>query len=359
MIQFENVSKTFRTKDHEVQALRNVTLRVHPGEIYGIVGFSGAGKSTLIRLVNRLETPDSGTVRVDGKLLSDLSNRELKELRRQIGMVFQSFNLLEAKTVYHNVAIPLMLEGKSKAEIEKRVSEVLDFVELSDKRNAYVSQLSGGQKQRVGIARALATSPRILLCDEATSALDPQTTESILKLLRRVNQEMGITILLITHQMQVIQMICDRVAVMEDGAVVEEGSVLDVFGRPQQEITRRFVRTVINDHVPESFFDSIRAENRPYRLEQLKFIGDSVNEPVIATLCRREGLDVNIVGANISEMQGSMMSVFILQLIGEPEAIAEAEAYIDASGALRQRLWVDWESRVVTEIPDERSGSNG
>ena len=311
MIQLEHVSRTFREKNMEVRALQDVSLHVREGEIFGIVGFSGAGKSTLIRLVNRLETPDSGTVRVKGQDLAALTGKELTALRRKIGMVFQQFNLLEGKTVFHNI--------------------------------------SGGQKQRVGIARALATAPEILLCDEATSALDPQTTESILKLLKRVNREMGITIMLITHQMQVIQLICDRVAVMEDGKIVEEGSVLDVFGRPQAEVTKRFVRTVINDQVPETFYDTIRSENRHYRLEQLKFIGDTVNEPVIANLCRREGLDVNIVGANISPMQGSMMSVFILQLIGETDAINEAEAYIDQSGAIRKRLTIDWENRTVTE----------
>ena len=349
MIRLEHVSRTFREKNMEVRALQDVSLHVRKGEIYGIVGFSGAGKSTLIRLVNRLETPDSGTVRVNGQELAGLKGKALTSLRRKIGMVFQQFNLLEGKTVFHNIAIPLRMEGRPKEEIERRVSEVLDFVELGDKKNAYVSQLSGGQKQRVGIARALATAPEILLCDEATSALDPQTTESILKLLKRVNREMGITIMLITHQMQVIQLICDRVAVMEGGKVVEEGNVLDVFGRPQAEVTKRFVRTVINDQVPETFYDTIRAENRHYRLEQLKFIGDTVNEPVIANLCRREVLDVNIVGANISPMQGSMMSVFILQLIGETDRLNEAEEYMDRSGAIRKRLKIDWENRAVTE----------
>ena len=349
MIQLEHVSRTFREKSMEVHALQDVSLHVREGEIYGIVGFSGAGKSTLIRLVNRLETPDSGTVRVNGQELASLKGKALTSLRRKIGMVFQQFNLLEGKTVFHNIAIPLQLEGWPKEKIERRVAEVLDFVELGEKKDAFVSQLSGGQKQRVGIARALATEPNILLCDEATSALDPQTTESILKLLKRVNQEMGITIMLITHQMQVIQMICDRVAVMENGKVVEEGNVLDVFGRPQAEVTKRFVRTVINDQVPETFDDTIRSENRHYRLEQLKVSGETVNEPVIADLCRRDGLDVNIVGANISPMQGSMMSVFILQLIGETEKLNEAEAYIDQSGAIRKRLLIDWENRTVKE----------
>ena len=351
MIQIDHVSKTFREKKLEVNALRDVSIHVDKGDIYGIVGFSGAGKSTLIRLVNKLETPDSGSVAVAGQALDGLKGQELHRLRRRIGMVFQQFNLLEGKTVYHNVAIPLLLEHRSRAETDRRVNEVLAFVGLSDKKDAYVSQLSGGQKQRVGIARALATSPEILLCDEATSALDPQTTESILRLLKRVNREMGITILLITHQMQVIQLICNKVAVMEHGKVVEEGTVIDVFGRPKSEVTRRFVRTVINDQVPETFYDTIRSENRHYTLERLKFIGDAVNEPVIASLCRRPGLEVNIVGANISELQQSMMSVFILQLVGSDEEIRDAERYIDGTGAIRQRLAIDWQSRSVTELP--------
>lgn len=357
MIQINHVSKTFREKKLEVKALQDVSIHVEKGDIYGIVGFSGAGKSTLIRLVNKLETPDSGSVVVAGQSLAGLKGKELHHLRRRIGMVFQQFNLLEGKTVYHNIAIPLLLEHRPKAEIDKRVAEVLAFVELSDKKEAYVSQLSGGQKQRVGIARALATSPEILLCDEATSALDPQTTESILRLLKRINREMGITILLITHQMQVIQLICNKVAVMEYGKVVEEGAVIDVFGSPKAEVTKRFVRTVINDQVPETFYDTIRSENRHYTLEQLKFIGDSVNEPVIANLCRRSGLEVNIVGANISELQQSMMSVFILQLVGSDDAIREAETYIDSAGAIRQRLVIDWQSRSVTELPAGKEGA--
>ncbi len=215
---------------------------------------------------------------------------------------------------------------------------MLRFVELEEKENAYVSQLSGGQKQRVGIARALATSPDILLCDEATSALDPQTTESILRLLQRVNREMGVTILLITHQMQVIQLICNKVAVMEYGRIVEEGSVLSVFGTPKEEVTRRFVRTVINDRIPEKFISVVRNETRNQQVELLKFIGDSVKEPLIANLCRMEGLEVNILGATIQEMQGSVMSVFILQLIGEDALIAQAEDKIDQADALRERM---------------------
>ena len=309
MIDIEHVSKTFMVKKTEVRALRDVSIHVDKGEIYGIVGFSGAGKSTLIRLVNRLETPDEGTVRVAGQDLAGLKGKALHAMRRRIGMVFQQFNLLEGKTVYHNVAIPLILEHRSRAEIEKRVMEILAFVELSDKRDAYVSQLSGGQKQRVGIARALATSPEILLCDEATSALDPQT-----------------------------QLICDRVAVMEDGRVLEEGTVLEVFGNPKEEVTRRFVRTVINDQIPEKFVSVVRSETRNQQVELLKFIGDSVEEPLIANLCRTEGLEVNILGATIQEMQNSVMSVFILQLIGDGALIDAAEKRIDAAGVLRERM---------------------
>lgn len=338
MIRIEHASKTFAGKQGPVHALQDVTIHVEKGDIFGIIGFSGAGKSTLIRLVNRLETPDEGTVTVDGSRLDALNSTELRRTRRKIGMVFQQFNLLESKTVYHNIALPLILEGAPKDRIEKRVSEVLRFVELEDKRETYVSQLSGGQKQRVGIARALATEPSVLLCDEATSALDPQTTESILRLLKRINREMGVTILLITHQMQVIQMICSKVAVMENGRVVEQGSVLDVFGRPRAEVTQRFVRTVINDQIPASVLDLVHTETRHYQVERLKFIGASVKKPVISEICKTGGIEVNVLGATVQELQDSVMCVFILQLIGPQERIEQAEQSIDAAGVLRERV---------------------
>ncbi len=338
MIRLEHISKRFTGPGGTVDALKDVSVHVEKGDIYGIIGFSGAGKSTLLRMVNRLETPDSGAVTVDGQPLAGLSKSGLRQLRRKIGMVFQQFNLLEGKTVFQNVAIPLVLEGVPKERIARRVTEVLRFVELEDKRDTYVSQLSGGQKQRVGIARALATEPAILLCDEATSALDPQTTESILHLLKRVNREMGVTILLITHQMQVIQMICNKVAVMENGQVVEQGSVLEVFGRPRAEVTRRFVRTVINDRIPESILDLVREETRPYQIERLKFIGSSVKKPVISEICKTEGVEVNILGATVQEMQDSVMCVFILQFFGSDNDIARAERTIDGAGVLRERV---------------------
>ena len=292
MIKVEHTNKTFSGKYGEVHALQDVSIHVEKGDIYGIIGFSGAGKSTLLRLVNGLETPDSGTVMVHDQDLGSLKKAELRKLRRKIGMVFQQFNLLDSKTVFHNIALPLILEKAPKDVIEKKVNEVLRFVELEDKKDTYVSQLSGGQKQRVGIARALTTTPDILLCDEATSALDPQTTESILKLLKKINKEMGVTILLITHQMQVVQMICNKVAVMENGKVVESGSVLDVFGKPQALVTKRFVQTVINDQIPESIVSLVKEQKEHFQVERLKFIGSSVKRPVISDICQVEGTGI-------------------------------------------------------------------
>lgn len=338
IIDIRGVSKTFRSKAGEVAALKDVSLRVDKGDIYGIIGFSGAGKSTLIRLVNQLERPDSGSVKVDGRELTALSAKELRAARRDIGMVFQQFNLLERKSVYHNVALPLILEGTPKAAIKERVEEVLRIVELEDKRNTYVSQLSGGQKQRVGIARALATQPKIMLCDEATSALDPKTTESILALLKRINRELGVTILLITHQMQVIQRICTKVAVMEDGKVVEQGSVLGVFSAPREEITREFVRTVINDRIPASIMGLLETDHRPYRVEELRFIGETARKPVLSTISQLPDLEVNILGATVEEMQETILCLYLVQLIGEDRAIERAESVIDEAGVLREKV---------------------
>lgn len=340
MIKVEHANKTFSGKYGKVHALQDVSIHVEKGDIYGIIGFSGAGKSTLIRLVNGLETLDSGTVTVHGEELGSLKKPQLRKLRRKIGMVFQQFNLLESKTVYHNIALPLILEKVPKAEIDNKVKEVLQFVELEDKKDVYVSQLSGGQKQRVGIARALTTTPDILLCDEATSALDPQTTEAILKLLKKINREMGVTILLITHQMQVVQMICNKVAVMEKGQVVEAGSVPDVFGKPQAPVTKRFVQTVVNDQIPESIISLVKEQKEHFRVERLKFIGSSVKRPVISDICHVEGIVVNILGATVQELQDNIMCVFILQLLGSEEKILKAEKQIDENGVIRERVEV-------------------
>ena len=341
LIQIEHVSKTFSGKYGTVHALDDVSIHVEKGDICGIIGFSGAGKSTLIRLVNGLETADSGKVTVCGKELSALKKPELRALRRKIGMVFQQFNLLESKTVYHNIALPLILAKTPKAEIDKKVMEVLKIVELEDKKDTYISQLSGGQKQRVGIARALTTDPELLLCDEATSALDPQTTESILKLLKRINREMGVTILLITHQMQVVQMICNKVAVMESGKIVESGSVLEVFGSPKMPVTKRFVQTVIRDQIPDSIVSLVKEQKENFCVERLKFIGSSVKRPVISDICKTDGVVVNILGAAVQELEDSVMCVFILQLIGDDESIRKAEEQIDKNGVLRERMEVE------------------
>ena len=327
MIQLEHISKRYVGPSGTVDALKDVSVHVEKGDIYGIIGSSGAGKSTLLRMVNQLEKPDTGTVTVAGRELSTLSKAELRKMRRKIGMVFQQFNLLESKTVFQNVAIPLILEGIPK--------------ELHDKRDTYVTQLSGGQKQRVGIARALATEPAILLCDEATSALDPKTTESILGLLKRINKKMGVTILLITHQMQVIQMICNKVAVMGNGQIVEQGTVLDVFSQPHAPVTQEFVRTVINDQIPKSILDLLQTETRHYVIDRLKFIGASVKKPVISEICQIAGVEVNILGATVQEFGESIMCIFILQMFGSDDKLLQAEAQIDATGVLRERVVFD------------------
>lgn len=272
MIELRNVSKIFKTKESEVKALDDVSLKIEDGDIYGIIGFSGAGKSTLIRTINALEVPTSGQVLVDDEDINALRKSELRKKRKKIGMIFQQFNLLETKTVYENIALPLVLNHVPKEQIKRKVEEVLEYVELTDKRDIYPSKLSGGQKQRVGIARALATEPSILLSDESTSALDPKTTKAILKLLKKINKELKITIVLITHEMNVIQSICNHVAVMENGRIVERGEVLEVFSEPKQEITRNFVKTVINDSVPELLVESIKSEKKNNKLLKLKFL---------------------------------------------------------------------------------------
>ena len=341
IVRIQGLNKTFHGRAGTVVALNGIDLDIYRGEIFGIIGLSGAGKSTLVRCINFLEKPTEGTVTVDGQELGKLSKKQLLEARRSMGMIFQQFNLLESKTVYHNIALPLILAKTPKVEIDKKVKEVLKIVELEDKKDTYISQLSGGQKQRVGIARALTTDPELLLCDEATSALDPQTTESILKLLKKINRKMGVTILLITHQMQVVQMICNKVAVMESGKIVESGSVLEVFGSPKMPVTKRFVQTVIRDQIPDSIISLVKEQKENFRVDRLKFIGSSVKRPVISDICKTKGVVVNILGAAVQELEDSVMCVFILQLIGDDERIDKAEAEIDKNGVLRERLEVE------------------
>lgn len=340
MITLDSVSKRYSGKFGHVDALIDVSVQVERSDIFGIVGFSGAGKSTLIRMVNRLEEPDSGTVTVDGDDVTAMTRKQLLTSRRNVGMVFQQFNLLETKTVFRNVAMPLILAGRSRAEIARRVAEVLDIVELSDKRDARISQLSGGQKQRVGIARALATEPDILLCDEATSALDPKTTESILQLLKRINQTMGVTILLITHQMHVVQRICNKVAVMEGGRVVEQGSVIDVFGDPQTTTTQEFVRTVINDQIPQAVLDLVKQDERNSRIYRLRYVGVSTSNTLLSQLSRTSDLEVNILAATVEQLEDTVVGLFHVQLVGSDEAIRAGAELIDAAGIAKEEVHI-------------------
>jgi len=316
MIILEDIHKVYLRKKVETTALKGVSLQVDKGDIFGVIGYSGAGKSTLVRLVNYLERPTSGKVIVDGQLLSDRSAHELRQIKKDIGMIFQHFNLLESKTIYQNVAMPLILSKKGKKEIKERVTELLTFVGLSDKANSYPNELSGGQKQRVGIARALASKPKILLCDEATSALDPQTTQSILDLLKKVNNEYGITIMLITHEMSVIQKVCNKVAVMEEGEIIEQGSVLDVFGHPKHTTSKNFVQTVVRTEIPANIKRKL-AEREVSTLAKLEMVGDHATEPVLQALINKFHLDVSVVFTNMTEIQDTTLAIWYLQIEGK------------------------------------------
>lgn len=316
MIILEDIHKVYLRKNVETTALKGVSLQVDKGDIFGVIGYSGAGKSTLVRLVNYLERPTSGKVIVDGQLLSDRSAHELRQIKKDIGMIFQHFNLLESKTIYQNVAMPLILSKKGKKETKERVTELLAFVGLSDKANSYPNELSGGQKQRVGIARALASKPKILLCDEATSALDPQTTQSILDLLKKVNNEYGITIMLITHEMSVIQKVCNKVAVMEEGEIIEQGSVLDVFGHPKHTTSKNFVQTVVRTEIPDNIKRKL-AEREVTILTKLEMVGDHATEPVLQALINTYHLDVSVVFTNMTEIQDTTLAIWYLQIEGK------------------------------------------
>ncbi|MBF0753719.1 methionine ABC transporter ATP-binding protein [Jeotgalicoccus nanhaiensis] len=328
MIEFIDVDKTYPGSETPVHALDNINFKVDAGEIYGVVGYSGAGKSTLIRCVNQLESVSEGKVIVDGKDLTALTPSELRVTKKRIGMIFQHFNLLNSKTIYTNVAMPLILNKTPKNEIKARVSELLDFVGLSDKASQYPDQLSGGQKQRVGIARALATNPSILLCDEATSALDPQTTESILELLRKINKEYNITILLITHEMSVIRDVCHKVAVMENGKIIERGSVFDVFSNPETETGRRFVNTVMQTELPNYVQDLVQ-ESDGQHIYRINFINQLAVKPYLSQISKLYDLDVNVLFGNITELQGIPFGNLIVQFDGSAPELEKALLYLE------------------------------
>lgn len=340
MVRFENLGKTFKVHGRQVEALKDVSLEIKKGEIFGIIGFSGAGKSTLMRMVNALETPTQGKVIVGGKDVSSLKGASLRSLRKNIGMIFQQFNLLESKTVFDNVAIPLVINHENKEKIKTRVNELLKFVGLEDRADALPSQLSGGQKQRVGIARALATAPEILLCDEATSALDPDTTEQILKLLQRVNKEMHVTILFVTHMINVITKLCDTVAVMEHGRVVEHGSVLDVFSAPQSAIAKRFVSSVIPDKIPDSVIATLKKDPAPYKLIRFRLRAESFSDNMIWQIDTGFDIESNVMFASVTELQGVVLSVIIMQIKGEERNINRVVEFLSSRG-------IKWEELTI------------
>lgn len=345
MITFKNASKSFITKDKTVTALKDVNLTVNKGDIFGVIGYSGAGKSTLIRTVNLLEKLTSGDVFVNGENLANLSKKELRNAQKGIGMIFQHFYLLNSKTIFDNVAIPLVLGKFKKAEIKQRVEETLEFVGLSDKATSYPDELSGGQKQRVGIARALVTNPKVLLCDEATSALDPETTLSILKLLKEVNQKYKITILMITHELDVIKEICNRVAVMEKGEVIESGAVLEVFTNPQTETTYNFVKSVIRDEVPETIYNQLELAIYRGRVFQFKFLGASSDKPVISQIAKRFDVEVNVLLANVIELQDVPFGNLLLEIIGADKEISRALDYALTEEVIIKEVTTD-ENRI-------------
>ena len=332
MIELKNISKDFGSGEKAVHAVRDVSLSIGSGEIFGIIGFSGAGKSTLVRCINLLERPSSGSVFVAGQDLTALSAKDLRAARKKIGMIFQHFNLMPSRTVAGNVAYPLKGSGLSKEDIQKKVATLLELVGIGDKADAYPSQLSGGQKQRVAIARALANDPQVLLCDEATSALDPQTTKAILHLLKHLNETLGITIVLITHEMAVIKSICRRVAVMENGRVVEEGDVYDVFAHPRAAITRRFVASASALSKVDKLIEEGSALVKPAadeKLVRLTFHKDCVGEHVISTVSREFGVDINIVLANVEVIEDNPLGGMVALLGGGEKQVAAALHYLN------------------------------
>ncbi|WP_100330706.1 methionine ABC transporter ATP-binding protein [Bacillus xiapuensis] len=329
MIELQHVTKVFNGKKGSTYALNDVSLHVKKGEVFGVIGYSGAGKSTLIRTVNLLERPTSGTVKVNGADLTSLSSRQLREARQKVGMIFQGFNLLQTATVYDNVVIPLKLAGLKKKEAAERAKKYLAVVGLDKLHRSYPGELSGGQKQRVAIARALAHEPEILLCDEATSALDPDTTEAILDLLLKINRDLGITILLITHEMNVVQRICDRVAVMESGQIIEQGSVADLFTAPKHKTTRKFIGSVFSHDIPQSMLEHLHESGK---IVLLSFFGHSSEEPALALVSKSFKVFPNILSGSIIQMKDQPYGQLLVHLQGEPEEIDKAIHFLIEKG---------------------------
>lgn len=330
MIKLSNITKVFQQGNRTIQALNNVSLHVPAGQIYGVIGASGAGKSTLIRCVNLLERPTKGQVQVDGQELTTLSETDLTKARRQIGMIFQHFNLLSSRTVFGNVALPLELDNTPKHEIKRRVTELLDLVGLSDKHDIYPANLSGGQKQRVAIARALASNPKVLLCDEATSALDPATTRSILELLKDINRRLGLTILLITHEMDVVKRICDCVAVISQGELIEQDSVSEVFSHPKTPLAQQFIQATLHLDIPEDYQARLKSSPTTDSVPMLRmeFTGKSVDAPLLSETARRFNVNNNIISAQMDYAGGVKFGIMLTEMHGTQQDTQAAIAWL-------------------------------
>lgn len=327
MINLKHITKTFNTKDGDVHAVKDVSLQIDEGQIYGIIGFSGAGKSTLVRCINLLEKPENGEVIFDGKDLLKITEKELRIERQKMGMIFQHFNLMKSRTIYENVAFPLRHLKMDKAQIDKRVMELLELIDLVERKDSYPSQLSGGQKQRVAIARALATKPKVLLCDEATSALDPHTTQSILQLIKKINKELKLTVIMITHEMAVVKEICDRVAVMENGRVVEEGDIVSVFAHPQMPVTKNFINTTNNlgkiDELIEANNPLVQI-NENQQIIKLQYQSGNTSEALISKISRDFNVECSIIFGNVEVVKDSPIGTLVTIFTGDHENIKNA-----------------------------------
>ena len=332
MIQLSHIEKTYDSPSGPVKALKGIDLTIERGEIFGIIGLSGAGKSTLIRCINMLERPTAGKVIVDGQDMTAMSEKELRKARKNIGMIFQHFNRLSSATVYDNIAFPLRLSHTPEAASKRKVLPLLELVGLADKAHQYPSQLSGGQKQRVGIARALASEPKVLLCDEATSALDPQTTRSILELIQDINRKLSLTVVVITHEMQVIKDICDKVAVIENGVIAEQGTVLEVFTNPQKPITKDFISVLLSNELPAAFRGGDVSKTPlpgAYLLLRLTFIGESADDPVLAGMIRKfPEIEVTMLFGNLDQIKSTPFGRMIIGITGPEAKIQEAIQYL-------------------------------
>jgi len=334
LIEIHNLTKIYHTTHQDIVALDNVSLSIKRGEIFGIIGLSGAGKSTLIRCINMLEKPTQGSIIVDGQDITALNKNELHLARQKIGMIFQQFNLLSSRSIFDNIMFPLEIAHVPTQPARQRVEELLEMVGLTDKARVYPDQLSGGQKQRVGIARALANDPKLLLSDEATSALDPQTTRSILKLLKDINSQLNLTILLITHDMNVIKQVCDRVAVINDSQIEEVGDVLSIFSNPRTPTSKSFINTIMNKGDTEEYTQNITKQQtgKYSRLIRVSFIGSSAGEPIISSMIRTLDVDANILYGNIDRVKDVPFGNLILELIGTEEGVSQSMAYLMTNG---------------------------